>query len=90
MTERQASAALVASDGGAIIGIVTDHDLRARAIAEGRSSDDPVHLVMSAPLLRIPESALVYEALMRMEEHGVRHLAVEEASGRHRQRHRPP
>ena len=81
MTERQATAVLVASDGGAIIGIVTDHDLRARAIAEGRSTDDPVHLVMSAPLMRIAESALVYEALMRMEEHGVRHLAVEETSG---------
>jgi CBS domain-containing protein len=36
---------------------------------------------MSAPLIRIPESAQVYEALMRMEEHGVRHLAVEDAAG---------
>jgi PAS domain S-box-containing protein len=81
MTERHATAALVASGSGAVIGIVTDHDLRARALAEGRTPDDPVHTVMSAPLLRIPEGALVYEALMRMEEHGVRHLAVEDANG---------
>jgi CBS domain-containing protein len=81
MTERQATAALVASDTGAVVGIVTDQDLRARAMAEGRSNDDPVHLVMSAPVLRIPESAIVYEALMLMEEHGVRHLAVEAAGG---------
>ena len=81
MTDRHATAALVNSDSGASIGIVTDHDLRARAIAEGRSVADPVHLVMSAPLLRITESAQVYEALMRMEEHGVRHLAVEDAAG---------
>ena len=81
LTERQVTAALVASESGAIIGIVTDHDLRARAMAEGRLGDSAVHLVMSAPLLRIADSALIYEALMRMEEHGVRHLAVEDASG---------
>jgi CBS domain-containing protein len=81
MTERRATASLVASESGAIIGIVTDHDLRARATAEGRTPDDPAHSVMSSPLIRIPESALVYEALMRMEEHGVRHLAVEDANG---------
>ena len=81
MTERQATAALVAGEQGTIVGIVTDHDLRARAMAQDRSPDDAIHLVMSAPLLRIPGTALVYEALMRMEEHGVRHLAVEDASG---------
>jgi PAS domain S-box-containing protein len=82
MTDRHASAALVASPSGAVVGIVTDQDLRARAVARGRTPDDPVHAVMSAPVLRIGERALVYEALMRMEEHGVRHLAVEEADGR--------
>ena len=81
MTERRATASLVASESGAIIGIVTDHDLRARAMAEGRTLDEPAHSVMSSPLIRIPESALVYEALMRMEEHGIRHLAVEDANG---------
>ena len=81
MTERQATASLVASGSGTIIGIVTDHDLRARAMAAQMTLDEPVHSMMSAPLIRIPESALVYEALMRMEEHGVRHLAVEDSSG---------
>jgi CBS domain-containing protein len=81
MTEQRATAALVAGEQGSVVGIVTDHDLRARALAEQRAPGDPVHLVMSAPLLRIPETALVYEALMRMEEHGVRHLAVEDAAG---------
>jgi PAS domain S-box-containing protein len=81
MTERGATAALVASGSGAIIGIVTDHDVRARVVAEGGTPDDPVHSLMSAPLIRIPQNALVYEALMRMEEHGVRHLAVEDATG---------
>ena len=81
MTERHLTAALIASGSGAVVGIVTDQDLRARAMAEGRSLDDPVHAVMSAPIIRIPDSAPVYEALMRMEQHGVRHLAVEDAGG---------
>jgi CBS domain-containing protein len=81
MTAQDATAALVASDDGAVVGIVTDHDLRARAMAEGRTADEPVHTIMSAPLVRIAESALVYEALMRMEEHGIGHLAVEAAAG---------
>ena len=41
----------------------------------------PIHSVMSAPLTKISENALIYEALMRMEEKGVRHLAVEDQNG---------
>jgi len=36
---------------------------------------------MSSPLSKIPENALIYEALVRMEEKGVRHLAVEDRDG---------
>jgi PAS domain S-box-containing protein len=81
MTERQVTAALVTSERGAIIGIVTDHDLRARVLAGDADLSAPVHTIMSSPLTRIPESALMYEALMRMEEKGVRHLAVEDRNG---------
>jgi CBS domain-containing protein len=82
MTERQVTAALVASENGAIIGIVTDHDLRARVLAENIDPSAPIHIIMSSPLAKIPERALMYEALMRMEEKGVRHLAVEDQDGR--------
>lgn len=77
MTEGQVTAALVSSASGAVVGIVTDVDLRARAMAEGRTPGDPVHAVMTAPLIRINSSARVFEALLRMEEHHVRHLAVD-------------
>ena len=69
MTGDDASAALVASDFGAIIGILTDHDMRARVAAAGRALDQPVETVMTAPLVRIRDSAPVYAALLRMEEH---------------------
>ena len=81
MTERGATAALVSSGSGAVIGIVTDVDLRARALAEDRASAEPVHSVMSAPVVRVAATAQVYEALLRMEERGLRHLAVEDTAG---------
>ena len=81
MTARMVTAALVASETGDIIGIVTDHDLRARVLAENIDLGVPIHTIMSAPLTKIPEHALIYEALMRMEEKGVRHLAVEDQNG---------
>ncbi len=80
MSERNVTAALVRS-GETILGIVTDHDLRARVLAEKAPLNVPVHTIMSAPLSKIPEDALIYEALLRMEEKGVRHLAVEDRDG---------
>ena len=81
MTSRKVTAALVASESMAVIGIVTDHDLRARVLAENISLNSPIHAIMSAPLVKISENALIYEALMLMEEKGLRHLAVETKDG---------
>ena len=81
MTARNVTAALVCSEGATVIGIVTDHDLRARALAEKVDLSAPIHTIMSSPLAKISENALVYEALMHMEEKGVRHLAVEDQNG---------
>ncbi len=81
MTARNVTAALVASESSIIIGIVTDHDLRARVLAENVDLSSPIHTIMSAPIIKISEQALIYEALMRMEEKGVRHLGVEDQNG---------
>ncbi|MEZ4637222.1 MAG: DUF294 nucleotidyltransferase-like domain-containing protein [Caldilineaceae bacterium] len=81
MTARNVTAALVMSQGTTAIGIVTDHDLRARVLAKDVSRHTPIHTIMSAPLAKISENALIYEALLRMEERGVRHLAVEDRDG---------
>lgn len=72
---------LSSTAGAVVLGIVTDQDLRRRVLAVGASPETPVHSVMSAPLTKITDQALVYEALMRMEERRVHHLVVEGASG---------
>ena len=67
MTARQVTATLVGAGGnGAIIGIVTDHDLRARVLAENVDLNTPIHTIMTSPLTKIPENTLMYEALMRV------------------------
>lgn len=82
MTTRNVTAALVSSGDATIIGIITDHDLRERVLAEKNKLHTPIHSIMSSPITKIPENALIYEALLKMEEHGVRHLAVEDRNGR--------
>ncbi len=81
MTRRESSALFVTAPSGAVLGIVTDRDFRERVAARGLSFADPVCEVMSAPVVSVPDSALVYEAILRMQEKGKRHLAVRDSNG---------
>ncbi len=57
-------------------GIVTDHDLRERVIAAGRSYEVPVSEVMSAPALTADPEVMVSDVALTMIERGVRHVPV--------------
>jgi CBS domain-containing protein len=59
MTRERVSALVVAMDDG--WGIVTDRDLRARALAAGRSPDETVVEVASTPLVTMGDDATVGE-----------------------------
>jgi PAS domain S-box-containing protein len=82
MTDQQADAALLQADGGDIVGILTDSDIRRRVMAAGLAPQVPAHRVMSAPLITIAEQAVIYEALLLMEQRNVQHLAVADEAGR--------
>jgi len=77
MTQRRVSSVLV-SRGEEICGIVTDHDIISRVVAQGH---DPrvvkVARVMSSPLIGIPDNAGIDDAAKKMAEDGVRRLIVE-------------
>jgi CBS domain-containing protein len=81
MVRAKTSAILVRAPGGEPIGILTDQDLRSRVLAEGRGAQMPVSAVMSAPLVRIPARALLFEAARLMQERGVQHLVVTDEAG---------
>ncbi len=80
MTLIGASALIV--DLGNSVGIVTDGDLRSRALAGGMSGDAPVSAVMSAPALTVADDRPGSEVLLDMLDQGVSHFPVMAASGR--------
>ncbi|HOW65243.1 MAG TPA: DUF294 nucleotidyltransferase-like domain-containing protein [Candidatus Paceibacterota bacterium] len=76
MARAKSSAILVQSPSGDSIGIVTDQDLRNRVLAVGHSTACPVSSIMSAPLVRIEDRALLFEAARIMQERSLQHLVV--------------
>ena len=64
------------------VGIVTDCDLRNRVVASAINIDTPVFEIMSSPLIRISDEALLYEAVLLIKENAISHLVVEDRAGR--------
>lgn len=81
MSRAKASAILVTAPSGEPVGIVTQRDLLDRVLAVGRELTLPVASIMSAPLVRLPEHALLFEAARLMQEQGIQHLVVTDERG---------
>lgn len=81
MGAADASALVVTTQEGGLLGLVTDRDFRARVTAVGLDRSRPVREIMSAPVATISSHALVHEAILLMQERGIGHLAVLDDSG---------
>jgi len=68
-------------DLGDSVGMVTDSDLRSRALAGGLSGDSPVSAVMTAPAFTVPGERPGSEVLLDMLDRGIRHFPVTSATG---------
>jgi CBS domain-containing protein len=77
MNERRVSSIMIV-DNDELAGIVTDRDLRSRAIAEGLSVTEPVSAVMTANPHCIALESTVFDATLMMTELGCHHLPVME------------
>lgn len=75
MTEQRVSTLLV-EENGVLHGLLTDRDLRSRALANGISGDAPVNQIMTRTPHTIPRHAYLYEAIQAMAMHNVHHLPV--------------
>lgn len=76
------SAALVCSELDEPLGIVTDHDLKTRVLAEGIDLALPVHRIMSSPLQTVSERAMLFEAIARMQDLNISFLGVRDSDGK--------
>ncbi len=75
MRDERVSSVLVMRDG-ALVGIVTDKDLRRRVLAEGRDPEQPISGVMTRDPSALPAHADLDDALLTMMRRGYHHLPV--------------
>lgn len=59
-----------------MVGIITDRDLRTRALAERLGYDTPISQFMTTDLITIEAKAFVFDAMLSMLRHNVHHLPV--------------
>ena len=82
MRRKDQNAIIITKDANQPVGIITDCDLRNRVVAREMDLGNPVFEIMSSPLIRIPDEALLYEAVLKIKENSISHLAVEDRAGR--------
>jgi len=79
MTEQGVSALLLMDETGdqpLLKGIITDRDLRTRAVTEALPSETPISDIMSEDLITIRASSYIFEAMLTMLHNNVHHLPV--------------
>ncbi|MGM0570459.1 putative nucleotidyltransferase substrate binding domain-containing protein [Marinobacter sp.] len=80
MTDNRVSSLLLVEGSGDnegdLVGIITDRDLRTRAVADALPSETPAADIMSPGLITIRADALVFEAMLQMLHNNVHHLPV--------------
>ncbi len=64
-------------DDEAIVGIITDRDLRNKVIAAGRDYQEQVSTIMTSPVATVLSKAICFDVLLKMMSTGIHHLAVE-------------
>ena len=83
MSEKNISA-IVITDSGKIVGILTERDLiKQVCAADLQASKTPVASIMSAPLIAIDKDSAVEKAAEIMIKNKVRHLGVRDSSSNH-------
>ena len=79
MTEHGVSALLLMDEEGdkpLLKGIITDRDLRTRALSEALASETPISEIMSEDLITIRSNMFIFEAMLTMLHNNVHHLPV--------------
>ncbi len=77
MSEDKVSSLIITQgDPAAMVGIITDKDLRNRVIAAGLSFSEPVANIMTPNPITIDARQFVFEAMLEMLRHNRHHLPV--------------
>lgn len=69
---------IVILDDENVIGIVTDKDMKKRALGEGRSPNDSVQEIMTKSLITVDINSSIKHALDLMSEKRIKHILITE------------
>lgn len=75
MSERRFSSVLVMTNN-VLLGIVTDRDIRSRAVAQGLDLQQAVTVIMTAEPLTLESSCSVFDATLFMTQKGIHHIPI--------------
>lgn len=70
--------ALITTENGKHIGIVTERDFTRKVVAEGLSLTEPVSKIMSTSLYTMNANKHIFEAVEFMTDNNTRHITVTE------------
>ena len=70
--------ALITTENGKHISIVTERYFTPKAVAEGLSLANPISKIMSTPLFTIDKNQHIFEAVEIMNDKNTRHITVTE------------
>jgi len=81
LMSRKNSDVLFISQDSNLIGIITDHDLKNRALSVNKDVNHPVSSIMTAPIISVSENILFYETILQFNKKNISHLAVVNSEG---------
>ena len=79
MSAHRTGALVIVDDAGGPVGIITNTDLRDKAMACRKDPSSPVADIMSSPLYSVEGGDFCFEAVLKMVSHNVHHLVVTKA-----------
>jgi len=65
-------------DDEKVIGIVTDKDMKKRALGEGRSPKDSIKEIMTSDLVTVDINSTIKDALKLMSKKRIKHILISE------------
>lgn len=81
MTRARSGSAAVVDEGGRVLGILTDGDLRRNLTNFSNISDEPVDVVMTPKPVTVEENALAVDVLRIFEERNIDDIVVVDSNG---------
>ena len=72
---------ILVTANGKYVGIVTDSDILEKVVMKGEDSDlISLKSIMSSPIITLPSSSTVRQAIQLMRVHKIKHLAVTDST----------